>query len=226
MPNCRRIFIPILSLLTVSLVFSFQSCKPDDDVVGDPFVSKDVQAYVSFDSGATWVFEEPDLGLTDTLTCIYNVGAIAPAVGEFVATKTVGGEFKRSLWRDYITEISVNSSQHWGVVAYFPSPSSEDPDASMSFLVTDNPEIGASTVMDPWGERNVTRIDTIINKMSINNIECHDVVVYSCDRMALFNMQKTVIYMARNLGIVRYEFPDSDQVWTLVDTIAVKNVIH
>jgi hypothetical protein len=201
----------ILILIIIGFTFSIFSCKDKEEIIR--IVDPELKEWGLYQKGTWWVYEEENTKAIDSFwvdsisKSFYTDEAWKNKKWEEMKTFIISNE---GLDKNYFIPISSLSS----IVQIFTYLGIEPENANASVLLSTKlkkKERFASCNAFKWAE-----MDTIYDSLIIlgNNFKNVVRVFDMCN--SAFMGQKTYFYSVKNIGIVRKEFPEINQIWNLV----------
>jgi hypothetical protein len=194
------------------VILSFQHCNEQDEVFYP--VSQELKDWGAFKLGTYWVYKEENLNIYDTIK-IYKLTSEKLQIDKyrlnhfwervnsyFYSTRQIdSGYFKVASFSGAIAMIHENSDLGDHVrKCYFVEPPPVQGDA------INNGHVGQYVLFD-----------TIYSTYKLGNFEFTNVVRANDNFNYFYLGTPTLIYSAKNIGIIRKEFPEYNQIWNLVD---------
>ncbi len=200
----------------LTLIFAasllINNCKDKEEIIRH--VDPELKEWGLYQKGTWWVYEEENTKVIDSFW-VDSVGI------SFFKIK----EFDKNKWEQLFTFIKSKNNSNKDIKLSLGGLSSSIVDLTTKNII--NKEFGSDCIIVsiPFikGERfstgdafKWTEMDTIYDTLKINNLTFKNVIRANDNGNPAFFGQKTLFYTARNIGIVRKEFPDVNQIWNLV----------
>jgi len=209
MKNKKSLKLAASVVLSVVFAFPLSSCGPDEPIYRQ--VRQEHKDWGAFKEGTWWVYEEENLGIRDSIY-IFRYQA------QFNKTE-VTNHREESILSYFSSSLNVNEGVFG--VAYASSG------VQMGALAQNGGEhilrcylVVPPPVQGDWirtgSPTQHTIFDTIYPALQIRDNEFTNVVRANNNMNLFYNGTPTLIYSAKNIGIVRKEFPEYNQVWNLV----------
>ncbi len=202
----------ILILIILGLTFSIFNCKDKEEIIRH--VDPELKEWGLHQKGTWWVYEEENTKTIDS----FWVDSVEETLTHFK------DDIKNKKWEDIITFIKSKkkSDENFSLVlsSYgsnvqiftFINYNIENTNTSvlLSIPLKSNQRFPSCDAFK-WAE-----VDTIYNSYNIKGNNFKNVVkIYDMCNSVVKN-QPSYFYTVRNIGIIRKEFPDVNQVWNLV----------
>lgn len=200
----------LLIFIILSLPFILSTCKEKEELIRK--VDPELKEWGLYQKGTWWVYEEENSKIIDSVW-----------VDTALLLYSKDNKYENEKFEYYVFIFrSLNSKDTFNF-----SITSYSNDVQIMNQTTFNQETGGSCVLlqlplikgEHYGSCSAFKwaeLDTIYDTLTIHSRTFKNVVrVYDMCNPA-FNQQPTFFYTVRNIGIVRKEFPDVNQIWNLV----------
>lgn len=200
----------IISLFVV--IQFFQHCDEPEEII-EP-LSQEFKDWGTFKSGTYWVYKEDNLNLYDTIK-IYK------STSEYIQTdKSSLNHFWENINSYFFSTRQIDSgyfrvSSSSGVVAMIHENIDLGEHLRRCILVEPPPVQGDAINNGHVGQ--YVLFDTIFSTYKLGNLEFNNVVRANDNFNYFYLGTPTLFYSVKNIGIIRKEFPEYNQVWNLVD---------
>jgi len=203
-----KTFIKLAAILFVSL--ALQYCGPNDSEVIYKYLPQENKDWSAYKVGTWWVYEEETSKLRD---CVY----VYHYLDSFYERWHWPNQYKQSIIMNTASNLGIDSFKHTifedvtmtRINVTIPEHPPE------CYLLKTHPIIQGDRI-NSGPTSQITKFDTIYLSLNIGNLTFTNVVRANDNLNLAYNYTPTLIYSAKNIGIVRKEFPEYKQVWNLV----------
>jgi hypothetical protein len=201
----------ILILIIIGLTLSVFNCKDKEEIIRH--VDPELKEWGLYQKGTWWVYEEENTKDIDSFW-------VDSVIEGFFTLE--GRENKK--WQELFTIVKSNSNSYDDIKL---SITGQSPTIYLTTKNNISQEFGPNCIIAsiPFikGERFSTgdvfmwtEMDTFYNELQLGKNIFRNVVRAKDNGNPAFFGQNTCLYTAKNIGIVRKEFPERNQIWNLV----------
>jgi hypothetical protein len=193
------------------LPFILYNCKDPEPYYDH--VSQELKDWGAFKPGTWWVYEEQNSEIKDSVFVYSQEVLTLPHL-------SLKNNFKEEI-KSYIVGTNHNDTFFLRVITSNDAVKLQTfrekyrEHSSSCYLVAPPPIKGYAISNGPVGQFVI--FDTIYSKYRPGDLQFNNVVRANDNMNLAFNWTPTLIYSAKNIGIVRKEFPAFNQIWNLVD---------
>ena len=207
------------------------SCRKDDEIPyceefpNDCVDVREVKDYFYFNYGSWWVYEEENSGKRDS---VYVIETFSDTSSYYFTTKvhSTYDDYNYRFWTNGVTgdkyknlvEKSIRSTN----VVRSKTKSGDYVGEDACFIFYPKPGLWAYTYGGHDITNNVLKIEEIYTDYTILEKNFKDVVKVSEEHTAVEEKQPTLHYYSPNIGLIKKELLDSNQIWNLIDYNIVK----
>jgi hypothetical protein len=200
-----------LIFILFSLSIIFQNCGEPDDVYES--VKPHYYDWGGFKSGTWWVYEEKSLGIYDTINIYEHFRG-------YSQIKDPSNHFLEVIDSYFASSRGIDSGRfhmasYGSGILMIHKYDDLGEHSRLCCIVRPPPVQGDVLGYSHPGQ--FVLFDTIYSTYKIGNLEFHNVVRANDNFNYFYLGTSTLIYQAKNIGIIRKEFPEFNQVWNLVD---------
>ena len=191
----------------------FQNCREPDEIFFP--VSQELKDWGLFKPGTYWIYKEDVLNIYDTIE-IYKLTNEKIQLDK----KNQPNDYWEII-NSYAASSRLIDSCYFSLVSF----------ARVVDMIHENSDLGEylrkcylvkpPPVQGDWvrngSSDQINRFDTIYSTYKLGNFEFTNVVRANDNFNYFYLGTPTLIYSAKNIGIIRKEFPEYGQVWNLVD---------
>ena len=229
----------LLIVKKLLLVFSFLlllfSCKKDPPIPSIPFCEefpdecvdvREVKDYFCFKIGSYWVYEEENSGKSDSVFVTETSSDPESVVFSTELYSTYDG-YEYRFWTTGVRpEVKNNQAKksEWSTTVYRNKGKPGDYVAKGECFIF-YPVVGLWSYSYGGayiGYDNVLEIEDVFTEYKVNKENFKNVVKVTEEHTAIEESQPTVHYFSPNIGLIKKELLDSNQIWNLVDYRIVK----
>ena len=208
------------------------ACRKDDSMhhcqefPGDCVDVREVKDYFYFNYGSWWVYEEENSGKRDS---VYVIETFSDTSSYYFNTKvhSTYDDYNYRFWTNSVTGDKYKNLVEKSIRSTSVTRSktgSEEGFVAEAHCFIFYPVVGK--YMYSYGgaylSNNVLKVENIFTDYSTPEKIFESVIVVTEEHTAIEESQPTVHYYSPNVGLIKKELLDSNQIWNLVDYLIVK----
>jgi hypothetical protein len=201
-----------LIFILFSLSMISQNCGEPEDVYQQ--TTQEQRDWGAFQIGTWWIYKEEVLNLYDTIR-VYSHKK------EFLQKPEPESNHYVERVNSYFSSSRLIDSGYFNVVSFTRAVDMIHKNSDLGEHLRECYLVKPPPVQGDWirngSPHQINRFDTIYPTYKIGNLEFSNVVRANDNFNYFYLGTPTLIYSAKNIGIIRKEFPEYNQIWNLID---------
>ncbi len=205
-----------LAFLTTAIYLS--SCGPSDEIVYIK-IDPELLAWGSFKEGTYWIYKEENTGATDSVYVYKHEKSYGESDRGSKKVKTTYEVFYSSFF---------TSNKDIDTLYYDIGTFSSDIHLARKSIIKNGPLLSCNIVPPPFpnfffegytvwvSSSQKTVFDSIYPIYQLGELEFSNVIRANNNENYAYNGTPTLLYSARNVGMIRKEFPEYNEIWNLI----------